>query len=648
LGAVLARKWLRSARMWSTVAGLIVFLDIAWHFPQSLANYRIRQLVVEFAVEIFLALTCAGMVAALATTLWLIAGGLRARQTRAHKLFDALETTLVVLSILGVIAIANVRWLGFIGIVIPSWIKISLVAAVFVLACIFLAQELRSSGTLEKTSRRLEAPSRRFFLALWLGSLGVALWGGVRWRRLYGISANPKDRAAGETRPNFILITFDALSAEDMSLYGYRHHTTPNMDRLAARSIVFDRYYSAATFTSSAVTSILTGKNVFRHGWYQALSGRIPNEKQQESLGTVLKANGYTTAAIVANIAAHPMHLGLEDGFDVLPSPALPKIPGSDFAYHLTNTGIGRTVEEAISSRLISWAGNTDLLPGPVTPYAPDVAFAQAESCFSKVKEPNLLWVHLVPPHFPYNAPAPFSGRFLPGPAYRNVDMYAGTALSPIQGDYDPRLQSEMDKIRLRYDEYIAYVDNEFGAFHARLEQLISGTDTVTIVSADHGENFNHGFWGHGGTTLWNSSMHIPLIINLPGGKAAGTKVSGVAGEVDLLPTVLDLAGIAVPSWAEGRTLRRMWEGGEAENRTHIAINVLGGLDQPIERGAVAIVSWPDKYILDIESGRGNLFDLANDPEETHDLSDERPGRASELRRVANENLSQARRNERI
>jgi arylsulfatase A-like enzyme len=176
----------------------------------------------------------------------------------------------------------------------------------------------------------------------------------------------------------------------------------------------------------------------------------------------------------------------------------------------------------------------------------------------------------------------------------------------------------------------------------------MSTADTVTVVSADHGENFNRGFWGHGGTTLWNSSIHIPLIINLPGGKAAGTRVSGVAGEVDLLPTVLDLAGIAVPFWAEGRTLRRMWEGGATDNRTHIAINVLGGLDRAIARGAIAIVSWPDKYILDIESGRGNLFDLAKDPDETHDLSDEHPGRAGELRRVAIEHLSRARRNEPI
>ena len=282
------------------------------------------------------------------------------------------------------------RWLGLIGIVTPAWIKLSLVAAAFVIACIFLAQRLRSPETFETPSRRLAVPSRRSFLALWLMSLGAALSGGVRWRSLYGTSANSKGRAVGDKRPNFILITFDALSAQDMSLYGYRHNTTPNIDRLAARSIVFDKYYSAATFTSSAVTSILTGKNVFRHGWYQALSGRIPNEKQKESLGTVLKANGYTTAAIVANVAAHPMHLGLEDGFDVLPSPALPKIPGSDFAYHLTNTGIGRTVEEAVSGRFMSWASNTGLTPRTSVPYAPDVAFAQAESFLSRVKGPSL------------------------------------------------------------------------------------------------------------------------------------------------------------------------------------------------------------------------------------------------------------------
>ncbi len=531
------------------------------------------------------------------------------------------------------------QWLALAGLRLSSGVKLVLGLTMAIFTAAGLAREARGGRGFEAVSQRLAVPSRRSVLALWLASSGVAILGDVRWRSLQRMrSAKDVPGTGAGDPPSFILVTFDALSAEDMSLHGYHLPTTPNIDRLAARSIVFDRYYAASGFTTSAVTSIFTGMSVPRHGWYQALDGRLPDKSRSKSLAAILKAHGYTTGAIVGNVAAHPMHIGLEDGFDVLPSPPLPKIWGSDFGYHLTHCGIGRAVEEAVNSRLQYWARFTGIAAPMVTAYPPELAFAQAKAFLDKVKGPYFLWVHVVPPHFPYDAPPPFSGRFLQGPEYRHSRLYESSPLAPLLpnlGTYDPALQPEIDKVRLRYDEYVAYADHAFGDFLKGVEAMGGMANTATIVSADHGENFSNGFWGHGETKMWNGSMHIPLVLHLPGGKARGLRVPGVAGEIDLLPTVLDLAGIDVPPWAEGHSLRPMWEGAETAGRTRAAVGVLGGLQQPVTKGVVAVISADDKYILDIESGQGNLYDLASDPGERRDLSPSRPAKAQALRALA-------------
>jgi arylsulfatase A-like enzyme len=626
--------WALIFRAWATVALLIVVLYAAWHLPEWRANYASGQLLTEIAMLVAVALTAAALVALLFTAAWLVAGGIRASESRPARLFDLLATNAPVFAFAGVVVVAAVQWFAASGIEVPGIVKA--VLAVLVLAVpIWTAFSEARRGSADTTIRRLSALSRRSALALWLASAVAAIAGGVRLRSLAYIRRPPAP--SGAPRPNFLFVTFDALSANDMSLYGYHLPTTPHIDRLAGQGIVFDSYYSASAFTTSAVTSLFTGQNVPRHGWYQALTGRLPDAKKKQNLAYVLKRHGYATAAFVANVAAHPMHIGLEDGFDILPAPTLPTVPGTDFAYHLTHSGIGRTVEEAVGGRLQAWGTELHLTKLPEPFYGPEPAFEGARMALAKLPEPFFVWVHLAPPHFPYEPPPPFLGRFLAGGEYRNAADYGNSPLREAAlnlGAYPPELQLEIDKVRLRYDEYLAYADACFGDFLGRLDAGLMNR-TAVVVSADHGENFNHGFWGHGETKMWDGSMHIPLVVRLPGEHEAGTRVPGVAGEIDFLPTILDLAGIACPSWAEGRSLRAMWDGREKDGRTRAAIGVYGGLQEPISNGVVAVVSGREKYILDIASRRGLLFDIESDPGEMQDLQTVRPQRASQLRREA-------------
>jgi arylsulfatase A-like enzyme len=201
---------------------------------------------------------------------------------------------------------------------------------------------------------------------------------------------------------------------------------------------------------------------------------------------------------------------------------------------------------------------------------------------------------------------------------------------------YRAVLQPEIDKFRLRYNEFIAYADDAFGRFIGKADALPNAAETVVMVSADHGENFAHGFWGHETSEMWQPTIHVPLAVRLPGKAAAGHRISGLAGHIDLMPTILDLAGAPVPSWCEGGSLLPIWRGGGGQQqRRRFAEMIDSPLRRPITSGGIAVLEGDDKFVLNIASGAGRLYDLATDPFEEHDLSRARPERAQVLRNAA-------------
>lgn len=111
-----------------------------------------------------------------------------------------------------------------------------------------------------------------------------------------------------------------------------------------------------------------------------------------------------------------------------------------------------------------------------------------------------------------------------------------------------------MDILRKRYDEFILYSDRQFEMFLSRLAQTFDLSNTLIILTSDHGESFSHGFLGHDGPHLYEPLVRIPLIIKMPG-NANGKSIDMRVEQIDIAPTILDLIGIQVPEWMEGRSL---------------------------------------------------------------------------------------------
>jgi arylsulfatase A-like enzyme len=440
--------------------------------------------------------------------------------------------------------------------------------------------------------------------------------------------------AASHDGPNVILITIDTLAAEDMSLYGYGLDTSPAIARFAEQSYVFDHAFANSNFTTPAIASILTGRYEISHGIYQ-LYGRL-RTGGEHSLPGVLRANGYRAAGIVSSAWAHPRHVGLGESFDYSPAPV--------------SLGAQRTLVSWLlqvpGANLISTLDELFVLLAPVldrdfdsrSAVPPHLVYEKAEAYLrtQRGKGPVFLWTHVSPPHEPYLSPPPFAKMFLPGSRFETESTQ-----DFVYGTYPERMQPQVDELRLRYDEYVAYTDYEVGRYLGHLRESGYLENSLIILTADHGQSFERGYYGHAGPQLYQPLIHIPLLIHLPG-QTHGRRVASYAEQVDIPSTVLDLVGVPVPTAAQGESLRRMMQNqGMISTKPKFASNYeRNSTFEPLKKGTVAVMQNGYKYIYDLETGTEELYALDKDGREAMNVVESERAVASSMRLLARSHVS--------
>lgn len=438
------------------------------------------------------------------------------------------------------------------------------------------------------------------------------------------------------SKPNVILITFDSLCAEDMSLYGYEHNTTPNINNFARESYVFENFYSNSNWTRPSVASILTGSRPVTHGLNFSSMQNIfaRNEKSGKNLPMLLKLNGFDTLATSGNlIYAHPWKNDTYEGFTRLPYTRsvdrlinLHNVTSNFLKIRSTagiwlNDSILNNVPFAQFILLKQYSRmRRELLENQIgfSGEPAEFTFRQGENLIANCTKPFFLWVHLFPPHTPYLPPDRFRHTFL-----------AEKILETRDAQKDPK--AAWHKLRLRYDEMILYADSALGDFLARIKKMGMYDNSLIIVSSDHGESFEHGYKGHGGPYLYQQEVHVPLLIHLPGQKM-GSRVESNAEQADIAPTIAELLGIHDPGWFEGESLARAMFEKYNSRKPKFTMN----LERSELKGrqasrSIGVIEGDYKYIFYPELNQSELYDLAEDQNETHDLVRMNQGKSRHL-----------------
>jgi arylsulfatase A-like enzyme len=485
-----------------------------------------------------------------------------------------------------------------------------------------------------------EKTTRRAVIATGIGAVALAATEAAMGKAAHSPAGlAPASRPSG---PNILLITFDALSAEDMSLYGYRLPTTPHIDEFARKGSVFTNFYSASTFTTPSVATMLTGLQPSEHHVYH-LQGRLGGSHAGKTLPHLMRAGGYSTGASVSNPAAYFLIQGIENDYDSLPSPAYRTgdlMPAWDATRILhQHQPFGSRMEE-FTNLATGW----DFLPNHLERYSPRLfartksgfppadSFKQARETLKRMFGGFFLWVHVYAPHGPYLPGSPNLGRFLPSDEMRTEEEQY--PLPYFWPKYRPDQQNQIDKARLRYDEFIADADSAFGAFLSGLDADGSLRNTAVIVSADHGESFEGGVYTHDSSYQTRPEIHIPLIIRLPG-QERGSRVAVTADETSLAPTILDIAGVPRGSWMRGPSLVP-WlnsdRGGEGEGLAFTQYLATSSIFKPPHAGTVGVIDGRHQYVLDLATGKGILRGLAEAQSWDCDHSARNPALAQKLR----------------
>ncbi|MEM3101541.1 MAG: sulfatase [Candidatus Nitrosotenuis sp.] len=467
-----------------------------------------------------------------------------------------------------------------------------------------------------------------------------------------------------KTRPNIILITFDALSAKNMTIYGYERDTTPFLFKFAKESFVFTNLKSASNWTTPAVASLMTGKRVWTHHFWHLYSPP-PLKSDVESLPRILKQNGYYNVAIVANPLASVRTLGIDNSFDYAPSPLKFSVPRSLIGSEVEAFGIiDKYLYDAFSGiKFYNWIIHEDFILGRLlrrisadiflTTTPPDIAFEEfLKLVDTNLPQPFFVWIHLLPPHAPYLPPEKFIGAFnsLPGLKTFNEqnEIFKKRGWYRQFEDFPENVKPSIEVLRIRYDEYIKYCDEELNKFIKRVISDERLRDTIFVISSDHGESFEHSYLTHGGPHLYEPVAHIPLIIKLPK-QHNGQVIEDIIEQIDIAPTILDILNIPIPAWMEGRSFEPLIKGKQLPSKPAFSMNLEANKrNERVEKGVVGV--WNDNYKLihymDIEKKDNLLFNLKEDPDELNNLFDKERDVGQYLLNLIKEELKKA--NEKI
>lgn len=404
------------------------------------------------------------------------------------------------------------------------------------------------------TLYRLRATHRMILRA------GLALWVllALVWTPLFapytGALRSPADTAAPGTYRNILLILTDTLRADFLGCYGGQWHASPAADRLAADGVLFQNHIAQSTWTLPSTASLLTSRYPSSHG---AVAPAHPIAEGAETLTEVLARAGYRTAAFTENFHILPRN-GFGRGFDSFWAIWLPWVFDDAVLYRVAAKLHLPTIELTDKNRFPDAVTN----PEQVNWDARATTDEALEWLDDSGDAPFFAYIHYMGPHGPYGPREYLLDREPPAVAVTDHPQDMGGAL-PLGPKGKPVTAQAMADMKTLYAADILYVEREIERILDWVRSTGRSEETLVIFTSDHGEEFyDHGAWNHG-SSAFQEVLRVPFIIRAPGLAKAGLRIAESTTHIDVMPTVLDLAGIDGPERVQGRSLRPLLEGRE-------------------------------------------------------------------------------------
>lgn len=431
-------------------------------------------------------------------------------------------------------------------------------------------------------------------------------------------------------RPNILWIVLDTVRADHLSSYGYSRKTTPNIDRIASEGALFENAISAAPWTLPSHASMFTGMYPSKHrvnGEHFSLSNDF------QTIVEILHRHGYKTFGYSNN----PFVSGktnLNQGFDI---------------FEFSDWGKRHDLNSFLMINAV--VQNNKTLMGTQDKGALDTN--------NKVKEwirnshdsspPFFIFINYTDAHLPYNPPRSYAAPYLD----------KAEALSKAQKvNKDPYVYlsgkaqmspEDFEILRSLYDGELLYLDEKINELYDALQRLKILDKTLLIITSDHGENIgDHGLMDHV-FCLYDTLLHVPLIIRYPKVFEPGSRIEQQVQTTDIMPTILNILGI---DWNEagemdGHSLVTPDRKAQQQDSEFsisedtffpLILSILSGKNSEFDASIYArrlrsVRTKEFKYIW-ASDDRDELYNLKTDPGELNNLIKSQPGKAKELKSI--------------
>lgn len=434
-----------------------------------------------------------------------------------------------------------------------------------------------------------------------------------------------------ERKPNVLFIIVDDLTTTLGCMDDTNVHT-PHMDALAARGVRFDHAYTQFALCNPSRCSFLTGCYPERTKVFDlvtSLRGGLPKEV---TLPQHFKNNGYVAGRIgkVFHVPDPKTKLDVELGAPLHKDTAL--FEDAKVANDPTDKPRGTAKGEGFNR---TWAASSKA----DTEFTDYQIASDAMSTLEQFKDkPFFLAVGFIRPHTPYVAPKPFfdaidRAKLTLPPFYRDGgEDVSKLPLSALRANnnvfrYEAPTRDEAREATQAYLAATGFVDSQVGRVLAKLKELHLEENTIAVLTGDHGYQLGeHGLWAK--QTLFERGTHVPLIVAAPAVKPGSR--DGLVEQVDLYPTLCDLAALPKPKHLQGRSLKPMLDDLNAKGK-QVAISTMVSTRTKLAGHSVRTDAF--RYILWDEDGGEQLYDLRTDPDELHNLAAQ-PAQAGRMNRM--------------